>query len=413
MVRYATLLILGLLAGVAVLEGGLRLVPSLAPAAVQISSPALEGLVPATFGFDDAVQVSIPDAYLGLRLRPQFDRYYRAPAPYESFPVRLVRLGKHNVGIRREQPAPAEVLGVAVGDSFVFGWGVPADHVWVTVLERQIGLPIVNLGVPGYSSIQATRFLGQYGLELRPRLVLWGFTPNDFVDSARFARWEAAARPQDFNVWLRDDRGAGGVRRWAWLRNWLRLHLVTYEWVRVAVRSWQNREVRYRSNGLDFIFQSSEIDVMPTPLADEGALLTREAIRRAAELAREAGATLVVVAFPAREQVYWPILKRLFPERAQGNPHWRTTRVVEFCREAGVPVVDLTPVLMQRAAAGEQLYFRLERHLNARGNALVADAVFAYLQAAGMIMGRQGGGEKSREGRVDDGKAVGHGLVGG
>lgn len=401
----AALLTLGavLVAGL-IAESGLRMFPILAPPAVRISSPPLRRDAPSGPWIDHPLKATVPDPYLGMRLQPDFEGHYRAPAPYESFPVRLVRLDGVEMGVRRDRPIPPTVFGVAVGDSFVFGWGLPADEAWVTLLERELDRPVVNLGVPGYSSIQATRMLERHGVGLRPRLVLWGFSQNDFVDNVQFARWEAAGRPRALAEWLREEVVAGGgagPRAWAGVRNWLRLHSVTYELVRTTVRGWQHREVRYRAGALDFIFQSPEADVAPTPPGEEGARLAREALERAAMLLRRAGAELVVVVFPGREEVYWPVLTRLFPRSARGDPHWRTVRVVEFAREIGVPVIDLTPVLVERAAAGEQLYFRLDRHLNARGNTLVAATVLASLRAAGLLGGRAVR-EKATRGRAGD-----------
>ena len=49
----------------------------------------------------------------------------------------------------------------------------------------------------------------------------------------------------------------------------------------------------------------------------------------------------------------------------------------------GIPCHDLTPAIRAAAAAGEQLYFRRDRHLNTRGNRLVGTLVAALLRRRG------------------------------
>jgi hypothetical protein len=69
--------------------------------------------------------------------------------------------------------------------------------------------------------------------------------------------------------------------------------------------------------------------------------------------------------------------------------------VAEFCRQEGVRVLDLTPVFRQRATAGEQLYFRFDRHWNVRGNQLVAETILTYLRMEGLIPSRVVAGNQS------------------
>jgi oligoribonuclease NrnB/cAMP/cGMP phosphodiesterase (DHH superfamily) len=59
--------------------------------------------------------------------------------------------------------------------------------------------------------------------------------------------------------------------------------------------------------------------------------------------------------------------------------------MLDFCAAERLRCLDLTPTFRQRAAQGEQLYFRLDGHWNAAGHALAADLIYEYLAAQGLL----------------------------
>ena len=69
---------------------------------------------------------------------------------------------------------------------------------------------------------------------------------------------------------------------------------------------------------------------------------------------------------------------------------WRGSRLpfrllAQFCRAQGIETVDLTEALRAPARRGEQLYYSMDAHWNPRGNAVVADAIFATLHGQGVL----------------------------
>ena len=96
----------------------------------------------------------------------------------------------------RDGPHPATkapgVFRVAVlGDSFVFGSGVPQDAILTRRLAARLGpgFEIVNLGVPGYGTDQELLTLKRWGRTLAPDLVLAGFFWNDVMENASAAMY--------------------------------------------------------------------------------------------------------------------------------------------------------------------------------------------------------------------------------
>lgn len=78
-------------------------------------------------------------------------------------------------GLRSSAPDSQTHLNafVAVGDSWVFGYGVNYEEAWPYHLERAIGLPVNNLGVPNYSTAQTYLLLERKIKRLKPRLVIY------------------------------------------------------------------------------------------------------------------------------------------------------------------------------------------------------------------------------------------------
>jgi lysophospholipase L1-like esterase len=85
-----------------------------------------------------------------------------------------------------------------VGDSSLFGWGVPIEDSGLKVLERRLNeefrarkFEVVNFAVPGYNTAMESETFVQRCLEYAPDLVLLNFNTNDY-DVPQFMR-----RPND------------------------------------------------------------------------------------------------------------------------------------------------------------------------------------------------------------------------
>ena len=97
---------------------------------------------------------------------------------------------------RRKEPGTFRIVGV--GDSSLFGWGVPIEDSGLKVLERRLNeefrarkFEVVNFAVPGYNTAMESETFVQRCLEYAPDLVLLNFNTNDY-DVPNFMR-----RPRD------------------------------------------------------------------------------------------------------------------------------------------------------------------------------------------------------------------------
>lgn len=113
------------------------------------------------------------------------------------------------IGLRdsfEPHPKPAgEVRILTTGDSSVYGWGVPPGRTFQELLEARLGqtwpgtrFEVINLGVPGYSSVQSLRLLEDVGWAMEPDLVIVGNIFSDCnIDTFQDSRALALIRPDE------------------------------------------------------------------------------------------------------------------------------------------------------------------------------------------------------------------------
>ena len=156
----------------------------LAEVAARIALPALLASPPRApvagrVAMLDLVQPS-PHADLVYELRRGLDCEFQG-----------VRVATNAHGWRGPEVAAAKaatgfrVLGL--GDSILFGWGVPWEQTGVVRLQQRLAavLPqrvveVIGTGVPGYNTAMQAELLRRYGGPLQPDVVLVDFCGNDF-----------------------------------------------------------------------------------------------------------------------------------------------------------------------------------------------------------------------------------------
>jgi hypothetical protein len=112
----------------------------------------------------------IADPVIGWRLRPGIRR--GAAAAFAT---------ANSAGFRGpSELSPVGAPIAVVGDSFVYGTGVPDGDTFPAQLERLGGVRVANLGVPGFGIDQIALTVRHYALPLRPRLIVVGVVDLDF-----------------------------------------------------------------------------------------------------------------------------------------------------------------------------------------------------------------------------------------
>ena len=347
------------------LELVLRLQPSLMPEEAQLRIHWRQMAV------DDTAK-SNADPYLG----------YLYPAGARSnleqtnvrFAFQMDSHGFRNIGT---WPARADV--VAVGDSWVFSYGVNDNETWTHQVEQSLpGTRVINLGMSGFGPEQYTRAYQRYGAPLHPKVLLYGiFAGNDLKDTDDFARWLEAGSPGNYNVW----RTAARVRQ-------LNTPIIGKSYVVLLVReSWKNRKARFGSRTVTWkdgqqlrltgnLYRKESFHAHPGDPQFQGAMGSLE---RARSFAAQHGTKVVVLLFPTKEEIYLPLLNQPVPRPLDAFP-------AELARR-GIDYIDFSGPFTAQAKAGRSIYFELDPHPNRAGYALIAHTVSEYLQGHATALG--------------------------
>lgn len=70
---------------------------------------------------------------------------------------------------------------IALGDSLTEGYLVSPDECYVSLVQRQLGMPVINAGVNGNNSADALERLKADVLDKNPRLVILAIGGNDLL----------------------------------------------------------------------------------------------------------------------------------------------------------------------------------------------------------------------------------------
>jgi hypothetical protein len=120
-----------------------------------------------------------PNPRIIYELKPHLDVSFR------SVSVRTNEDGWRDEPFSLEKPDET-VRIVAIGDSVLFGWAVPADRRYADLLEQMLkrrypgrSWEIMVFAVPGYNLVMELEVLRSRGLAYQPDAILYGYTSND------------------------------------------------------------------------------------------------------------------------------------------------------------------------------------------------------------------------------------------
>jgi hypothetical protein len=313
----------------------------------------------------------------------------------------------------------------ALGDSFTDAMTIDAVHAWTTVLERQTGLAVQNYGTAGFGPQQELRVLTDFVLRHRPRIVVLAyFAGNDIFDAEVFDEYERSngrIRPPDPGwpirpVVSRADTwyvvsAVHAFSRWASNRE--RAEAQTIEPAPAARPAPQTGSGAVFDRGMFSIPVNGHVlraALMPPYLntlsmpaheleSRSGWPLTARAITAMRDASHSIGARFVVMYLPFKSQVYLPFLERTMPRDAlrRAFEFYLPNTIVDvdamtrnrlaqnglirrLCERAAVPLLDTTDTLSSAVAAGTNVYFPDESHLNETGHAIVAETLRTFLR---------------------------------
>ncbi len=340
------------------------------------------------------------DAALGWRGQPS-SKIRRKTAEFD------VTLELDSQGLRDDFQTPKDLTKgrgtfriLALGDSFVNGYTVAREDLFLDLLEEAYAkegrsVEIVNAGVQGYSTDQQLVWLQTHGRAFSPDLVIVFPYENDIWWNAS-GDYLGEAKP------LFDAQGELGTgplpapKERSWFAGTAIGRLPR------LFQSLPTIEVR----GEQVPVEMSSRLVKPPEVTLAAEARTERLIQRMAKVAREIGAeTFAVSPIPSRAQMGAAADPVNRESLGAIDPHRPHQLFKQAAKAAGVPLVETLTGLQAAADAGSELYFERDFHLNPRGNAVLARALYDGLDAWSLVP--QGPGENGRYAPDPDRKVSG------
>jgi acetyltransferase AlgX (SGNH hydrolase-like protein) len=272
-----------------------------------------------------------------------------------------------------------------LGPSFAYGWGVEYQQSFAGVLEQllqerrfagEMKIEIINAGVPAIPTGAQLAWFERVGK---------GYTPDLVVQLV----YGSMAMPDISTLYADvDDNGylvsISGYVAPRWYDSLKKLATVFYGWVLWSKLHSQDAPAR---TGEGNAVLGAGRGIFVPPEFDTAHPAVRQAMLVYTELAgsvRAAGARLLVVYVPLsyaihrEDEVRW----RHLGVRDIARQTAFDAAFVRHLNECRIPSIDLTQNLRKSAEMGKRIYFWLDIHWTAAGNASAARAVADYLTGA-------------------------------
>jgi len=330
-----------------------------------------------------------PDTEYLTITRPVHD--YTAYGTAEvRFKVSTETLWGSRVAFRtRQELVDRYVDGVAVGDSFTFCF-TEENQCWVQRLGQLTNRNLINLGLVSTGSVSHERVLAHFGMPLKPPLVIWQWFGNDANEDYGLAslRGETTVTSPNppppiptLNWW--DKNSAVYVL--------LKLYLGSESQFDASLQfldsQYANKGNIRLAFGRPYLWNAFDMS-LPNNL--DGWARGQQAFLEARDMVESYGGTLVIILMPTKEQVYRDLSEPLLGQDKLSLLDKPYQMMLDFCQQQGLTCIDLLPILQKYAAAGEQLYYTTDMHLNARGNEMLAQELAAWLDVHPEIFATQG-----------------------
>jgi hypothetical protein len=294
---------------------------------------------------------------------------------------------------------------VILGDSFAEGSGISDESVWPVLLGQRRGWTVCNLAMSGSSPLAYLDILRQYGLALKPRIVICLlYEGNDFRDGnypatgltepppslGRKIFYGSPLRQKLKTLMIRTmapigrgrfdgDPGLADPSHPMYAVAWLPL---------VIPAGGYPYAIEFKR--VEELYRSRE-----TLAASRGVLKTQEVVEQIELLCRQNNIRLIVGYAPDRAHVALPAMgdrldanrlraflglkmrglpagEKLVPE-VLGRLDNMESIMADYCRGKGIEFVSLTAPLQEAMRAGKRVYFTYDQHWSPEGHALAAE----------------------------------------
>ena len=309
-----------------------------------------------------------PDVALAYSIRPdQQDFLFNLVEEDAYIPASTDEYGfRNDVDI-----AGAPLAGL--GDSMIFGLFVRNDELWSAALSEELGVPVANYGVMGYSIWQYNIVADRHFREMDHQVVFYGIFANDLSGGKPESKYDV------------------GEVRWIQMGRWRSpINFTVYNLldespiyqIREGVQKASRRSARETPAETVELPYGLDSHCVPWAIGYRRRAIPSR-LDEAIELSEEIGYKLVFVLIPSRESVYAEELTPTCSEQALNALRRERSGYQQICEHVesqGQLCYDMTEDM--RAAADEEglLNFRADGHWNPEGHQVFARLLADYIR---------------------------------
>jgi lysophospholipase L1-like esterase len=313
------------------------------------------------------VPLGMVDSVIGHVYRPNAAAFVSGPEYAASYEINAE-------GMRDEEVHPAAkgdstVRILLLGDSFAFGVGVDYDSTWSVIFERRclengIKVEVIKAGVSGYDTRSELLYLYRLFPKYHPDIVLIAFLSNDLVTNLLLAANESLEGNQSMRQDSMTVRGQSDKFSHFQIVTLAKRMLLSSDFIYTKMYFTTNRSIYYASPMNETLQRQVEV--------------TKKLLLRFQEYCDSNGAKLVILSIPQEIQV---IMKARRYAVNGISIDFVDEEFLRFSREHGFLWLPALGTLAQQYQSGfDDLYFRLDGHLNKRGTRMVGEFLYQSLE---------------------------------
>ena len=308
--------------------------------------------------YNNGISMMLADKELGFVLAPNAlnIHYNREFYPDYKIEYRVNQQGFRDAGIYDRSRPLGTVRILLLGDSFTFGVGNQYSKIWPVVMEKSLkkrgyDVEIIKAGVFGYDTRQEVKYLKKLYSRYRPNFVAINFMFNDLFTNMPLARTQEEERER--NIHARELLSKYTDAKASWL------HVLA--WAKKVILS---NDYLY-SNLYMLTKRGQYFDPGSEQLQDKIAI-TKQLFMDGLSYLAETPTKLMVLSIPQNFQVV--------NTKKNVDVDYLDNEMSKFAEENGFDWVPARGVLKDAYVETENdLYFRLDGHLNNFGNRVVGE----------------------------------------
>jgi hypothetical protein len=273
---------------------------------------------------------------------------------------------------------------VLLGDSYVEGWYVSDNQTVASRLSTLLGIPVANMGVAGYGTLQELRVLKLDALDRHPQTIVWFFFEgNDLYDDQDFETTLLAEPPTQAEK-TPHPGGLAALHGWKersftlnalrWLRRWAHPLVPNRApfWAYLPGERGPDKRIYFANYGA----------VPWTDFEEDRWTAATAAFTEGVEFAAVHGVNVVLVYIPTKYRVYRDAVTLPAESPMQSWGVWKRLprHFVELCLQLDLRCVDLTEPFRRAVRQGVTVYARTDSHWGPEGHALVAEELAKILR---------------------------------